>query len=123
MSAYLSTTIQRSTADCGGDDDIIQMAHDLNPHERAPDVIRNAHTEYRKMKPAVREQDERVVDFGRGLTAEQNQSIRVVDHLDSVHLRAVFATFEDQRRSDLSSSSETIPSQIPVYEHDDVPGR
>jgi alkylated DNA repair protein alkB homolog 1 len=97
------------------------MAQHLDPHQRPPDELRAAYKDFQRMKPALRQGDTQILDFGRGLTEAQSQKIRVLYHLESDHLAHVFSEFEASRDGPNLSSRHSSP--VPVYEHADVPGR
>src|SRR5262245_10244770 len=97
------------------------MAQHPDPHERPPDEVRAAYKEYQRMKPALRWEDDRILDFGRGLTESQRRSVRIVDRLESHHLAQVFGEFEGCETSKFLGHGHA--SSISVYEHSHVPGR
>lgn len=91
----------------------------LDPHERPPELVRNVYKKYQRMKSADLDNDTAILHLepllARGV--DPHGKLRIVDEWDSHHLTAACHRFG----GDQAPSPQTSP--LPVYEHDDMPGR
>jgi alkylated DNA repair protein alkB family protein 1 len=94
--------------------------HRLDPHERPPMSIRNVYKKYQKMKLKELDQDQEIVDLSSDASAASSSRVRVVREYAAENLTAAFRAFAgddaDLRGLDMSAA-------IPVYEHEDMPGK
>lgn len=93
--------------------------HHLDPHERPPDGIRNVYKKYQKMGLAQLHQDTEIIDISSQETASLNNKVRVVEQHEAEQLTATFRAFAGQ---DMVALDPDLPSSMPVYEHEDMPG-
>ncbi|KAF2123551.1 oxidoreductase [Dothidotthia symphoricarpi CBS 119687] len=91
----------------------------LDPHERPPLSIRNVYKKYQKMKMKDLDQDVEIVDLSRHISTLLDSKVRVVKHLSMTDLMSAFQAFA---RQDLDIESVETSSDVPVYEHEDMPG-
>jgi alkylated DNA repair protein alkB family protein 1 len=89
--------------------------HHLDPHQRPPLSIRNVYKKYHKMKSKELDQDQEIVDC-----ASPNSKVRVVREYAADDLTATFRDFAGEN-ADLRGLA--LPGSIPVYEHEDMPGK
>ncbi|KAL7775803.1 hypothetical protein CFE70_009647 [Pyrenophora teres f. teres 0-1] len=94
--------------------------HHLDPHERPPDGIRNVYKKYQKMGLQQLNQDTEIIDIRDRATASSNSKVHVVKQHEVDQLTATFRAFAGQ---DVVAQDLDLPSSIPVYEHEDMPGR
>ncbi|KAK1912008.1 hypothetical protein P3342_012491 [Pyrenophora teres f. teres] len=94
--------------------------HHLDPHERPPDGIRNVYKKYQKMGLQQLNQDTEIIDIRDRATASSNSKLHVVKQHEVDQLTATFRAFAGQ---DVVAQDLDLPSSIPVYEHEDMPGR
>ena len=96
--------------------------HDLDPHERPPDGIRNVYKKYQKMKLNALNNDPDIIDLASHDASASTTStkVHVVKEYATKDLTAIFQAFAGQ---DVALDVITIPDSVPVYEHDDMPGR
>ena len=96
--------------------------HSLDPHERPPESIRNVYKKYQKMKLPELNKDQDIVDLSSNMSASSNSKMRVVREYVVEDLTAIFQAFAgEEGAADLGDMN--IPASIPVYEHEDMPGR
>jgi hypothetical protein len=71
------------------------------------------------------DEDLEVVDFRRGLTEAQKESIVAVDTVPSSLIDSARKAFEDygQAENGQSQNSETMPEPCTTYEHKDFDGQ
>ncbi|KAF5854186.1 hypothetical protein GGP41_006948 [Bipolaris sorokiniana] len=95
--------------------------HDLDPHERPPDGIRNVYKKYQKMKLNALNNDPDIIDLASHDASASTTStkVHVVKEYATKDLTAIFQAFAGQ---DVALDVITIPDSVPVYEHDDMPG-
>ena len=93
--------------------------HHLDPHERPPDGIRNVYKKYQKMGLEQLNQDTEIIDMSSQETASLNNKVRVVKQHEAEQLTATFRAFAGQ---DMVALDPDLPSSMPVYEHEDMPG-
>ncbi|KAI0577709.1 2OG-FeII-Oxy-2 domain-containing protein [Pyrenophora tritici-repentis] len=93
--------------------------HHLDPHERPPDGIRNVYKKYQKMGLEQLNQDTEIIDITDYATASSNSNVHVVEQHAAEQLTATFRAFAGQ---DVVAQELDLPSSIPVYEHEDMPG-
>ncbi|ENH99190.1 hypothetical protein COCC4DRAFT_66729 [Bipolaris maydis ATCC 48331] len=95
--------------------------HDLDPHERPPDGIRNVYKKYQKMKLDALNNDPDIVDLAShdASASTTNTKVHVVKEYATKDLTAIFQAFAGQG---VALDDMTIPDSVPVYEHDDMPG-
>jgi hypothetical protein len=93
--------------------------HHLDPHQRPPDSIRNVYKKYQKMKLKELDQDQVIIDLSSNAAASANSKVRVVRQYAYQDLAAAFSTFADD---DAKLHQLDMPTSIPVYEHEDMPG-
>lgn len=91
----------------------------LDPYQRPPDGIRNVYKTYQKMKLKELDQDQDIIDLANDASTSSS-SIRVVKTWKGEDLTASFLSFAapDGQLQDL-----VVPDSIPVYEHNDMPGK
>ena len=94
--------------------------HALDPHERPPEHIRNVYKKYQRMKSQDLDEDPAMLDVERRLSSDLDRKLRVVQEWDRERLTATFSQFGGGQ-----GNPEHAPytSKLPVYEHDDMPGR
>jgi alkylated DNA repair protein alkB family protein 1 len=94
------------------------MEH-LDPHQRPPDSIRDVYKKYQKMKLKDLDQDPDIVDLPKDLPTSAKSKVRIVEEWRGQDLTATFRAFSGQDGQVYTG----LPSTIPVYEHEDMPGR
>lgn len=94
----------------------------LDPHRRPPDGIRYIYKRYQKMKLQHLDHDPEIIDLSRDLSADPKTKVRIVKELDADGLTATFRSFAGSDVA-LNGLESMATSSIPVYEHDDMPGR
>lgn len=92
----------------------------LDPHQRPPESVRNVYKTYQKMKLHDLDSDPGIVDLSSGLSADLSGKVRVVNEVESERLTASFRVFAGH---DCQPQSPEETSLIPVYEHEDMPGK
>lgn len=92
--------------------------HALDPHERPPEHIRTAYKKYQKMKSEHLEKDPDILDPEHHLPAHLHGRLRVVEEWDLWRLTATFRRFSGDHGVEPIQSAK-----LPVYEHEDMPGR
>jgi hypothetical protein len=95
--------------------------HHLDPHERPPDGIRNVYKKYQKMKLNDLDLDGDIIDLSNDASASSSGRVRVVREYTAEDLTAIFQAFAGEDGVELQDTD--IPRSIPVYEHEDMPGR
>ena len=93
--------------------------HALDPHERPPEHIRNVYKKYQKMKSHQLDTDDAILDLERD-HPDLDRRLRVVEEWDPERLTATFSQFSGDQ-ANLESPPQ--PAKVPVYEHQDMPGR
>lgn len=93
--------------------------HALDPHERPPEHIRNVYKKYQKMKSHQLDTDNAILDLERD-HPDLDRRLRVVEEWDPERLTATFSRFSGDQAN---MESTPQPSKVPVYEHQDMPGR
>jgi len=96
--------------------------HHLDPHERPPDSIRNVYKKYQKMKAKDIDLDGDIIDLSSDAAASSNPKVRVVKEYTAEDLTAIFRSFAGEDGGKLQQATD-LPRSIPVYEHEDMPGR
>lgn len=96
--------------------------HHLDPHQRPPDSIRNVYKKYQKMKLKDIDLDEDIIDLSSDASASLSSKVRVVKQYTAEDLTAIFGSFAGEE-GDQELQATRLPKSIPVYEHDDMPGR
>ena len=94
--------------------------HALDPHERPPEHIRNAYKKYQRMKSQDLNEDPAILDVERHLPSDLDRKLRVVQEWDPDQLTATFCQFRGDQGV---PGPAPHTSKIPVYEHEDMPGR
>lgn len=95
--------------------------HDI--HALPPAFIQKAHWHYSSVKKAALDLDEDVVDFRRGLTAQQRNVLKPLDNIPStvvadackVYKQSYFGQQDDVRL-------EENAGEVTIYEHAEFPG-
>ncbi|OCK84658.1 hypothetical protein K432DRAFT_107599 [Lepidopterella palustris CBS 459.81] len=95
----------------------MDLAPALDPYEKPPDHIRNVYKKYQKMKLKDLDQDVDIIDFARGLSDGQKESLTVIRELEFDQLVPVLKAFEGPE-----SAPRIMDSPIHIYEHLDLPG-
>ena len=95
--------------------------HHLDPYERPPDGIRNVYKNYQKMKAKDIDLDGDIIDLSSDASASSNPKVRVVKEYTAKDLTAIFRSFAGEDGGKLQATD--LPRSIPVYEHEDMPGR
>lgn len=88
-----------------------------DPHQRPPEHMRNVYKKYQRIKSPDLERDPAIVDLERDIGPPLPSKLRIVDQLDTQRLTATF------RRFGGDNAEPAQASKIPVYEHEDMPGR
>ena len=96
--------------------------HHLDPHERPPDSIRNVYKKYQKMKAKDIDLDGDIIDLSSDAAASSNPKVRVVKEYTAEDLTAIFNSFAGEEDGGKLQATD-LPKSIPVYEHEDMPGR
>lgn len=96
--------------------------HHLDPHERPPDSIRNVYKKYQKMKLNNLDLNQDIIDLSNDASASSGSKVRVVKHYTAEDLTAIFRTFAGEDGEE-EHQDMALPRSIPVYEHEDMPGR
>jgi len=90
----------------------------LNAHQRPPNFLKDVYKKYQKLKGDALEQDEDIVDFGRGLSEKQEGLFEVTEWMSTEAAQAVYNAFMGE--------DEEIPLNLPdrlyAYHHLDLPG-
>jgi alkylated DNA repair protein alkB family protein 1 len=94
--------------------------HDLDPHERPPMSIRNVYKKYQKMKLKDLDRDQEIIDLSSDASASSSSKVRVVKQYAAEDLTATFRAFAGE---DAKLENMGLLNPIPVYEHEDMPGR
>jgi alkylated DNA repair protein alkB family protein 1 len=96
--------------------------HHLDPHERPPDSIRSVYKKYQKIKLEALNNDPDIVHLaGDDASAPAaNTKVHLIKEYAAKDLTATFYAFAGQ---DAQLGHMSIPTSVPVYEHDDMPGR
>lgn len=93
--------------------------HDV--HAMPPQAICDVYRNYQKLDNGSIETDVHIVDFRRGLTAEQQERIVPVDTVTSeviVEAEKAFRTANGDNRD----IEDAVPPSCTIYEHKDFPG-
>ncbi|KAE8454598.1 hypothetical protein EG329_000221 [Mollisiaceae sp. DMI_Dod_QoI] len=96
--------------------------HGHDTHALPPQAICNLYKKYQKMDDASITKDLEVVDFGRGLTKQQQELIIPVDTVSSELIGAARDKFMNHWPSYSSAPRDSTPKSCTVYEHKDFPG-
>jgi hypothetical protein len=122
---YLTNFLNYITASRGrqssmADSEGTTKMHHLDPHERPPTCIRDVYKKYQKIKLKELDQDQDIINLSSDASASSNSKVHVVRKYAAQDLTATFRAFagEDETIEDLD-----LPVSIPVYEHDDMPGK
>lgn len=92
----------------------------LDPHQRPPEGIRNIYKKYQKGKSGHLDQDQDIVDLSNDLQQSSSSKVRVVRCLDNDALANTFRAFAGE---DAHLQGCAPATSIPVYEHEDMPGK
>lgn len=90
---------------------------DLDPHQRPPEGIRSVYKKYQKMKLKELDRDQGIIDVSSHESDLSSKRVRIVKSLAREDLASLYTTFAGENREFDS------PSTIPVYEHEDMPGK
>lgn len=87
--------------------------------------IQEAYWHYNKVKLADLESDQEVVDFARGLTADQEKVFLPVGKVPAEKIEDACITFRNHamKTSGDSARLQTTVEDATVYEHQEFPGR
>ena len=96
--------------------------HHLDPHERPPDGIRNVYKKYQKTKLNDLDLDGDIIDLSSDASASSNSKVRVVKRYTAEDLTVIFRSFAGEDEEPELQDMD-MPRSIPVYEHEDMPGR
>jgi hypothetical protein len=107
------------TSGMADNDAVAKMQH-LDPHERPPITIRNVYKKYQKMKSKALDQDQDIIDLSSDAAASSNSKVRVIKEYAAQDLTATFRAFAGE---DAELEHIRLSSSIPVYEHEDMPGK
>lgn len=104
-------------------------------HALPPDNICTAYWKYNKIKPLDLDADPDVVDFARGLSAQQSKKIKPAKVISASTIRKAGLDFkrygrqidgekqfENEVENEEKGAMETEVEECVVYEHDDFPG-
>lgn len=94
----------------------------LDPHQRPPDTIRVVYKKYQKIKAKDLDTDPDLIDLPQTSKDRLPQGVRVVRELEATGLAETFRVFAgaDAKASD---QPQDPASKIPIYEHEDMPGK
>lgn len=93
-------------------------SHEHDIHALPPQYIHDVYKKYQRMTNSEVDCDPEVVDFTRGLNAEQATKVKIVESIAAGTRAKTFETFlGDQEQSDTEYHS------CAVYEHIEFPGR
>ena len=95
--------------------------HHHDTHALPPAFIQKAHWHYSSVKKAVLDLDEDVIDFRRGLTAQQKNALK---HVDTLSASTIQSACENYKEALLGSTDEVEGIEdVKIYEHTDFPGK
>ena len=97
---------------------LLSMTRSPDSRQKPPDGIRNVYKIFQKLSSNAIDLNPEILDFGRGLSAEQNKKCRKVDQIQHETLKS--ACFRFERRADQDSWFSF--ANVPIFEHEDVPG-
>ncbi len=66
--------------------------------------------------------DEDIIDLSSDASASSSSKVHVVSEYSSTDLTAIFRSFASEDGGEELQATE-MPRSIPVYEHEDMPGR
>ena len=91
----------------------------LNPRQKPPELIKRVYKTFQKLTPDEIDINPEILDFERGLSAEQHEKCQEVDQIHHDTLKSACVHFESH------SLQKSWPSStnVPIFEHHDVPGR
>ncbi|KUJ09398.1 uncharacterized protein LY89DRAFT_741111 [Mollisia scopiformis] len=96
--------------------------HGHDTHAIPPQAICNIYKKYQKMDDVDIDSDLEVVDFGRGLTKQQDKSIVPVDTISSELVATARDKFMSYWPSFDSVPRDSTPKACTIYEHKDFAG-
>ncbi|KAL5114606.1 hypothetical protein ACEQ8H_007511 [Pleosporales sp. CAS-2024a] len=94
--------------------------HHHDPHQRPPPSVRNVYKRYQKMKTTELDADGHVIDIPAASQDALPRGVRIVRALDHEQVAATLGTFLGKADEDVQVPD--MPTSIPVYEHEDMPG-
>lgn len=100
----------------------VTKQHDHNTHAIPPQAICNTYKKYQKIDDASIANDLQVVDFSRGLTKQQEESIIPVDTVSSELIAAARDKLMSHWPSYDSVPRDSTPKACTIYEHKYFPG-
>jgi hypothetical protein len=111
--------ISTATAEGGVNPDT-SSHHHHDTHALPPEFIQKAHWHYASVKKAELDLDEKVIDFRRGLTAQQKSALR---HVGTMSATQVGKACRAYKEGYLGSAVDIENVQdVTIYEHTDFPG-
>lgn len=99
-----------------------QKQHSHDTHAFPPQAICNTYKHYQKMDDLSIDKDLSIVDFNRGLTSLQQETIVPVDTISSELIAEARDKFMGHWPSSNATSRDAEPKACTVYEHKDFPG-
>jgi hypothetical protein len=110
----LSTATAQVAPDSGS-------AHHHDTHALPPAFIQKAHWHYASVKKAELDLDEDVIDFRRGLTAQQKNALRLISNMSAPQVEKACRAYKE----DYLGSEEDVQGveEVRIFEHTDFPGK
>ena len=92
-------------------------------HAIPPQFIQEAYWHYNKIKTAELENDEELIDFGRGLSTEQKLLFKPVDMIKASTIESACRAFRDAAlQTESDSPLRSVIQDVTVFEHVHFPG-
>lgn len=91
----------------------------LDPRQKPPELIKNVYKLFQKLAPDAIDHNTEILDFERGLNAEQSKKCQEVDQIHHDTLKSACLHFERRSLQKLWS----YYTNVPIFEHHDVPGK
>jgi alkylated DNA repair protein alkB family protein 1 len=89
----------------------------LDPHQRPPHGIRNVYKKYQKMKLKDLDQDADILDSEGAALDIKRSGVNIIKRIQPKQLNIAFQLFAND------NSFQQFTSEVPVYEHEEMPGR
>ncbi|KAF2396642.1 hypothetical protein EJ06DRAFT_559759 [Trichodelitschia bisporula] len=124
VSAYNDLELLRDANTWGKAAPGMEQGHHHDTHALPPKHIQNAYAHYNKVKRAALDADPRVLDFNRGLTAEQTAALRPAFTIPADTLRDACIAFREEVGGEVEDGEDGLQglSDALVYEHREFPG-
>lgn len=94
------------------------MTNSLDAHDRPPELIKSVYKRYQKLTLEAIQSDPMILDFRRGLSDEQQCSVRKADSIPQSLVSAACSHLGLAR----ASQGMQLSMHVPVYETHTVPG-